>query len=204
VRASVAATGGPVRQAVRVLLLVGLAVQAGAEQPIRIAIAHGTKREQATKAQLEHVLLSYDVTKYTFTREVVIEEGARNHAFPVLTLNAGFADSGDDLLASYIHEQIHWHLRGHDIQQRRAVAELRRMYPGAPVGLPDGAETAYSTYGHLVTCYLEVQTIRKLLDPERAAAVIRGKRHYLWIYRTVLAEEAKIGLVVHRHGLDLE
>lgn len=124
-----------------VLFLLGVAAEAIAGEPVRIAIARGTGREQATRARLEQVLGSYDLEKYTFTRDVVIEEGARNHAFPVLTLHAGFTDS-DDLLASFIHEQIHWHLREHDTGQRRAVAELRRMYAGAPVGLPDGAESA--------------------------------------------------------------
>jgi hypothetical protein len=189
------------RKAVRALVLVSVATHASAELPVRIAVAQGSEREQATKAQLEQVFNSYDLTKYTFTREVVIEEGARNHAFPVLTLNARFADSGDDLLASYIHEQIHWHVKEHDIQQRRAVAELRRMYPGAPVGSPDGAETPYSTYGHLVTCYLEVQAIRGLIGRERAAAVISRKRQYVWIYRIVLLDEDRIGLVVRGHGL---
>jgi hypothetical protein len=189
------------RRAVRALVLVSVATHANAGQPVRIVVAQGSEREQATKGQLEQVFDSHDLTKYTFTREVVIEEGARNHAFPVLTLNGRFADSGDDLLASYIHEQIHWHVRERDIQQRRAVAELRRMYRGAPVGLPEGAETAYSTYGHLVTCYLEVQGIRGLIGRERAAAVISRKRHYVWIYRTVLLDEDRIGRVVRDHGL---
>ena len=191
------------REVAGILLLLGVAAEASAGQPVRVAVARGTAGEQATKQRLEQVLGSYDVTKYTFTREAVIEEGARNHAFPVLTLHAGFADS-DDLLASYIHEQIHWHLREHESRQRRAVAELRRLYPGAPVGLPEGAENAYSTYGHLVTCYLEVQAIRKLLDRERAAGVISRKRHYLWIYATVLSDEERISSLVRIHGLGIE
>lgn len=47
---------------------------------------------------LEQVLDSYDLSKYTFTRKVVIEEGTINHAFPVLTLNVRFARSPDELL----------------------------------------------------------------------------------------------------------
>jgi hypothetical protein len=184
--------------------LVSAAVAAGAAQPVHIAVARGTEREQATKAQLERVLDSYDLARYTFTRQVVVEEGAGNHAFPVLTLNVRSADSSDDLLASYLHEQIHWHIRARDNRQRRAVGELRRMYPGAPVRLPDGAETAYSTYGHLVTCYLEVQALGRLLDRERVAAVIGRKRHYLWIYRTVLSDAEKLGGLVRANGLGIE
>ncbi len=58
-------------------VLLCLAVPAGAADPVRIALARGTTREQATRAQLERILQDNDLTRYTFTREVVIEEGAR-------------------------------------------------------------------------------------------------------------------------------
>lgn len=86
-----------------------------------------------------------------------------NHAFPTLTLNAYFASSPDELLSSYIHEQLHWHLRNRAAQQQAAITELRRLYPRVPVGLPASAESEYSTYGHLVDCYLKILADRKLL-----------------------------------------
>jgi hypothetical protein len=118
-----------------------------------------------------------------------------------LTLNARFASSADELLSSYIHEQLHWHLRDRSSQQQAAIAELRRMYPEAPVGMPEGAVTAYSTYGHLVTCYLEVLADRELLGLERTTAAIKNKNYYTWIYETVLRDEMKIAQVVDRHRL---
>jgi hypothetical protein len=169
--------------------------------PITIDLAHDTERERATKARLEQVLSQYDLRKYAFTRKVLIEERAINHAFPVLTLNVRFADSSDELLSSYVHEQLHWHLRDRNAEQQSAVAELRRMYPNAPVGLPEGAETAFSTYGHLVDCYLEILADRELIGAERTAAVIRTKGHYTWIYATVLRDESRIAAVVRERGL---
>jgi hypothetical protein len=169
--------------------------------PITIDLAHDTERERATKARLDQVLSQYDLRKYTFTRKVLIEERAINHAFPVLTLNVRFADSSDELLSSYVHEQLHWHLRDRNAEQQSAVAELRRMYPNAPVGLPEGAETAFSTYGHLVDCYLEILADRELIGAERTAAVIRTKGHYTWIYATVLRDESRIAAVVRERGL---
>ena len=171
---------------------------------IAISLAHASPREQATKARLEQILAAYDLHDYTFTRQVTIEDGVMNHAFPTLTLNTGFADSSDELLSSYVHEQIHWHLRERGLQQNAAVAELRRLYPRVPVGLPEGAETLYSTYGHIVTCYLEMIADRHLLGDERAAAVIKNKRHYTWIYGVVVRDEAKIAGVVARHGLGIK
>jgi hypothetical protein len=92
-------------------------------------------------------------------------------------------------------------LRDHDSQQKAAINELRQMYPNAPVGLPEGAESAYSTYGHLVDCYLEIEADRQLIGPERTLQTIRNKGHYTWIYETILHDEAKIAAVVDEHQL---
>ena len=128
------------------MLLLLLSALVALNQPaITIDLAHGTNRERQTRSLLEQVLASYDLTKYTFTRRVVIEEAAINHAFPVLTLNVRFARSEDELLSSYVHEQLHWHLRARGADQQQAIAELRRMYPGAPAGPPEGPEPAVTT-----------------------------------------------------------
>lgn len=194
----------------RIVRFMGTAVAAlgfvvatlAAETPaINIELAHGTEREQKTKTTLQRLVSTYDIKKYTFTKQVVIEEGAINHAFPVLTLNVRFWASPDELLSSYLHEQLHWHLRDRESRQRDAVEELRRLYPKVPVGLPEGAETAESTYGHLIDCYLEIQADRELLGPTRAAVVIAGKNNYTWIYRTVLRDEDRIAGVVNRYQL---
>jgi len=185
------------------LLILALGARAFAAGPVSIELAHHTAREMRTAQALKQILSSYDLEKYLFTRDVVIEERAMNHAFPVLTLNARFADSPDELLSSFVHEQLHWHLRERDAQQKAAIAQLRQMYPHAPVGLPVGAETAYSTYGHLVDCYLEIQADRGLLGPKRTDEVIKNKPWYTWIYATVLRDEDKIRAVVEEHGLEL-
>lgn len=188
----------------RTSLALWASVWIAAPPAVKIDLAHGTDRERQTRSLLEEVLTSYDLSKYTFTRSVVIEERAVNHAFPVLTLNVRFARSADELLSSYVHEQLHWHLREHGAAQRQAIAELARMYPGAPVGLPEGAESAISTYGHLVDCYLEIEADRRLIGPERTSAVVSDKGHYTWIYRTVLEDEPRIAAVVRRHHLEVD
>jgi len=177
----------------------------GRDSPrITIDLARGTPREQLAKQTLEQVLASHDLRKYTFTRKVVIEQGAVNHAFPVLTLNAYFASSSDELLSTYIHEQLHWHLRNRADEMQAAIAELRQLHPRVPVGLPASAENEYSTYAHLVDCYLEILADRELLGPERTAIVIQRKPWYTWIYTTVLADEQQIADVVNRHKLRVE
>jgi hypothetical protein len=184
-------------------LMVVATVLLAAAPKMKITLAHGTEREARTKAQLERVLSDYDLGKYTFTHEVVIEEQAINHAFPILTLNARFADSEDELLSSFVHEQLHWHLRDRGPAMQNAVAELRRVYPHVPVGGQEGAETEYSTYGHLVDCYLELVADRKLIGPERTTAVVADKGHYTWIYATVIRDDARMSALVNRYHLGI-
>ena len=106
----------------------GASIVLGSDSPrIEIDLARGTPREQLAKQTLEQVLASHDLSKYTFTRKVVIEQGATNHAFPILTLNPYFASSPDELLSTFIHEQLHWHLRNLAAQQQAAITELRRL-----------------------------------------------------------------------------
>jgi hypothetical protein len=181
-----------------------LVAHAYARDAISIRTAHHGPREEQTAEQLKKLIGSYDLSKYTFTREVIVDRGAMNHAFPELTLNVRFADMPDELLSSYIHEQLHWYLREHDSQQKAAIDELRSMYPNAPVGLPEGAESAYSTYGHLVDCYLEVEAVRSLIGPERADTAIKSKGNYTWIYGTIFRNEAKVAAVVDQHQLRIK
>jgi len=175
-----------------------------AASSVSIEPAHHTSREMQTAQTLKQLLNTYDLHKYIFTRNIVIEERAMNHAFPVLTLNVRFADSPDELLSSFVHEQLHWHLRIHDAEQKAAIFELRQMYPTAPVGLPEGADSAYSTYGHLVDCYLEIQADRELIGSKRTEQVIRNKPWYTWIYKTVLLDEPGNRAVVQEHFLEVK
>ena len=187
----------------RLLALILLLVGTSSTPSVKIGVKHGTSRELKTKAELEHILATYDLRKYTFSGKVVIEEGAIAHSFPVITLNVRFLDSDDELLSSYLHEQLHWHLQAHRNKTNDAIAQLRSLYPKVPVGPPEGAETEYSTYGHLVDCYLGIQADRQLIGPERTAAVIRNKGHYTWIYNTVIQDEPRIAAVVRAKQLNI-
>ena len=184
-------------------LLAVVSTLSFAADSVKVDTNRNTDRERQTKTELEKIIASYDLSKYVFTRKVVIEEKAMNHAFPTLTLNVRFLNSDDELLSSFLHEQLHWYLRDHSRDMEAAVAQLKRFYPRVPVGLPEGADTEYSTYGHLVDCYLEIQADRVLIGRERTDAVIRKKPWYLWIYKTEIEDEPRIAAVVKAQRLDI-
>lgn len=76
--------------------------------------------------------------------------------------------------------------------------------PKAPVKPPEGAENAFSTYAHLVGCYLELVADRELMGIDRTRAVFAAKGHYTWIYTTVLKDEKLIADVIDRHQLRIK
>jgi lysophospholipase L1-like esterase len=54
---------------------------------ISIQLAHNSEREMGTEKQLARSLMSYDLHKYTFTHDVIIDERSIPHSHPILTLH---------------------------------------------------------------------------------------------------------------------
>lgn len=52
-------------------------------------------------------------------------------------------------------------------------------------------------------CYLEILADRELIGRDRTSAVIAGKGHDTWIYKTVVEDEPKIAAIVRRHRLEI-
>ena len=173
-------------------------------QSVTIELKHGTDAERQTKEQLERIVSSYDLSRYTFTHAVVIDEKSIPHSHPVLTLHTRHLDSDDLLLSTYVHEQLHWYLDTQRVQTEAAENELRKLYPKVPVGYPEGAQDEESTYLHLIDCFLEMKADRTLMGAERAKKVMDfwAGDHYTWIYKTVIRDEPSISDVIRNHHLE--
>ena len=184
-------------------LLVGQQTPPASPDAIDIQTAHGTSAETQTKMLLQSLIRKYDLAKYTFTDKVIIEQGAMNHSFPVITLNVRFRDLPDNLLSSYVHEQIHWYLRDHNDARVAAIDELEQKYPNAPTQYPEGGGSKESTYGHLITCYLEMRADRQLIGEKRTKRVIEQTPWYSWVWKTVVNDEPTIAAVVKEQHLEM-
>jgi hypothetical protein len=187
-----------------IILLSASLSRAG--QDVEISLKNNTEKEIQKKNQLERLLKQYHLSKWIFTRKVLIDEQtAIPHSHPVLTLNTGQLDNDLAVLSSFIHEQIHWLEESKPEQREKAIAELKAIYPDAPSGPPQGARNSYSTYLHLIVCHLEYEAMRELVGDEKAKQVIEttSKYYYGWIYRTVLSDGPKIKAVVERNKLGI-
>jgi hypothetical protein len=170
-----------------------------AQEKVEISLKNNSESEAQTKERLQKLLQRYDLSKWMFTRKIMIEDKVIPHSHPVLTLST--REDGDVLLATFVHEQIHWFLDEHSERTEKAKKELRAIYPKVPVGPPDGARDEDSSYLHLIVNYLEYEAMRKLVGDVKAQEIFEGKRYYRWIYRTVLTDTSKIKDVVERNNL---
>ena len=145
------------------------------------------------------------LARFEYTRHVRIVPASATFSHPILTLGTRFADSEDHLLATYLHEQMHWYLWQLGGPDHDPVApffdELVRRYPKAPTRLPEGARNFEQTYVHLVVCWLELNAASEFIGWDRAAALAETNYGYRWIYRTVVRDWEALGKLYEQHGI---
>lgn len=185
-------------------LLIYSSLTSASTPKLQIKTKHGSALEDRKRAQIERLAQQYDLSKYTLTRDIMIEQGAINHSMPELTLNLRFLDNDDLALSAYIHEQGHWVLvEHHRFESPQIFENLHSMFPNLPTEPPQGSGGLRDTYFHLIVCMLELQGMEDLVGTERAHRVIEWKQHdhYTAIYDTVLHNRDKIESVMQRYRI---
>lgn len=171
---------------------------------LNITLQHNSVGEQKRKEQIERLAEQYDLSKYTITRNIVIDQQAINHSSPLLTQNLRFLDNDDRALSAYVHEQAHWLLMEHHrMQTRDMLAELLRLFPNIDTAPPYGDGNVGTSYLHLVVLMLEWQALENLVGVERARAVMEFKRedHYKALYKTVIDHRNQMESFLKRYGV---
>ena len=178
----------------------GCVAPACANTALTIELGAGSESEESTRVQLRRLVDQFDIERWLFTDEVLIDDGQRiPHSHPVLTLNSGYLDDDLSQLATFLHEQFHWYAAERQGQVDSAIAEFRELFPDVPSGRA-GARDEYSTYLHLIICDLELAAMQKLVGDSRARGTLSRWQHYTWIYEQVLNNPA-VRAVNEKNGL---
>src|SRR4029453_4226643 len=184
-----------------IILLLGITTYA--QDKIEISLKNSSREESQTKDQLQRLLRTYDLSKWVFTKSILIDERAIPHSHPILTLHTRHLKDDDLLLSSFVHEQLHWFLVQKDKETKESMKPLRELFPQIPVTLPDGAGDEESPYLHLLVNYLEYRCDRELMGELRAKQVMDfwSSDHYTWVYKTVLERRRDIGNIMFKYKL---
>lgn len=172
---------------------------------LNVRMEHNSSEEQEQKHQLEEFGKHFDLSKYTVTRDIVINQYAANHSFPVLTLNLQFlGNENDRSLSFYVHEQAHWLLKTRYSRETRAlVDELIKLFPNIDPEPPKGDGNKRSSYAHMLVIMLEWQALENLIGVKRARAVEDFKRHhhYTDLFATVIDHRQEMEALLKRYGV---
>lgn len=170
-----------------------------------VTTKRGAVAEEATAQLLREVLEQHDASPWQFTDRVVIDERAIPHSHPVLTLSTRFLlRTPDGVLASYLHEQIHWQLVAQRRQVRAARRDLKALFPTVPNRAGGGAKTRRSTYLHLLVNWLEVNALTQLAGDDVGESfldVTVDGPVYGWVYRQVRDRRPELGKIITEHEL---
>ena len=192
------------------LCLIALCAGAAAQEPsdsdsnvFWIGLANGTEAEARMATELRALLRKYPLDPWILTRRVLIDARQIPHSHPILTIHTRDIGKEIELLATFVHEELHWLEEGPWLREfRAAMTELEEVFPSVPASSEGGAIDADSTYRHLLVCDLEYQAMTALVGAEAARRTLARTDHYQWIYDRVL-NDARIRDVVLRHGFDV-
>lgn len=172
---------------------------------IAYSMEHGSDDEQKTIIMLEALQTAHQLSKWQFTEQIHINKQAIPHSHPVLTLHTRHNDVEeiDLLLSTYLHENLHHYVMQKPEALNALITDLKIRFKQVPVGYPRGARDEYSSYLHLVVCFLEMHAIKSLLSAERYLHVISFWQtdHYTWIYEKVAENYDELATMVQRHQL---
>jgi hypothetical protein len=170
--------------------------------PPTITLLNSGPNEQHTRSMLLGLFAQYPLDKWRYTDHIQIEDRRNSYSHPILTISTRLIDE-DDLLAAYIHEQLHWFLvlKSKFELAKQAAETFQQHYPHLPLTLPEGCGSSFSNYLHIKVLYLEYAALIELLGAEKARAVFARAPIYTKIVELVLTEFDAIGAVMRRHGL---
>lgn len=185
-------------------ILLTCCLQAQNNYPLNIVAKTNHPREVQTKEQLVKLMNVYDLSKWTFTKTVTIENGfnVSPHSHPVLTLNTRHLRDDELLLATYIHEQLHWFIDT-AAGSKAAYKEIQALYPNPPGAFPLSSGDTTSTWYHVLICYLEYRALVQLIGELKTFQVISfwQQDHYTWIYKEVWENSQKLEEIIRKHRL---
>jgi hypothetical protein len=155
------------------------------------------------KKNMLGLVSEYNLEPYLYTKKINIESRVIPHSHPVLTLNTRNAEFPQKILSTWLHEEFHWWTEMNGESTEEAIADFRIMYPILPqVG---GARNEYSTYLHLVVCFLEYKAVSLFLGKVKAREMLLEfatvDEVYPWIYNQILNRTQEIENVVKSRKL---
>lgn len=161
--------------------------------------------ENSVYDDLHKILNMYDLSPYIFTNKVIVQAYGIPHSHPVLTITSIYTDQKgdplDNLLANFIHEQLHWYFEQNKEKENELIKELMDKYKGMKTELPEGANGKYSTYLHIGVCTLEYKGLINLRGDKIAKNIMKQIPYYTGVYKLVVDKYDELLDLLNKYDL---
>ena len=172
------------------------------EKVVEVTEIDPDRQTALTKQNFFQLVQIFDLSPFLYTSRLSIEKNVAPRSHPVLTLNTKFANSPHKLLAQWLHQEFHWWANSHPGNIRKAIIDLKKIYPQVPKTIQ---ETEKLVYLHFIINYLELRSLEKYLGHKEALKVMREmmkeENHYLWVYETVIMQSETVKKVIDANKL---
>ena len=163
---------------------------------------------QASSERIRDLLVAarrdLNLNLYEYTSKIRIAPSEIPHSHPVLTLNNRL-DKKNDLICTYIHEQMHWYVtwfsHAHTKAWHSVINDIKSRYPDIPIKFPEGANTHFSSLLHVLVNWLEIEAASAVLGREVAVEVASKNWVYGGIYKIVLRDWDELSTLFHEVGV---
>jgi hypothetical protein len=181
-------------QALRIIFLLLFVACAGAERKedaleLSIMEVKPDKASALVTQNLLHLNQVYDLNPFLFTRLIRVQTNVPSRPAPILIVNTRYAAEPRMLLAVLLNQQmLRWLLMNRG-PTRRALADLRKLYPRLPQDGP--GEIGLSPHLRMLASYLEYRALQMYLGDIFAKGVIERliqDKHFPVIYSQVLGK----------------
>ena len=166
---------------------------------MEIVELNSNEKTKLTKEALLFYFKNYDLTPFLYTKIIHINSDGTSQSHPILTLSTNSSHYPERILSTFLHEQFHWWANEADDNYFKAVMmDLKTLYPELPeTGV---SSNCFSTYLHLIICWLEFKGTAKLIGKDKAEKVIQSYEIYEWIYGQVLENNIVLKKILSRHN----
>lgn len=152
--------------------------------------------------ELRALLVAHDVSGLQWTSQVTINRHGVAHSHPALVLTT--QDQGDDLLGSYVHQQLHWWTEARP-ELKNAIADTQQTWATVPTSNGGGANTEAQTRMHLTVCHLEQRAMHHVAGDVRSRMLLRQHittgHVFPWIYRQVHLHSRELDRICNTRNL---
>jgi hypothetical protein len=143
---------------------------------VNVRMVRGNLREAIANRQVIILIGEYTLYNWLFTRDIVIDEKARPHSHPVLTMNAAYLQEDKKVLAIFLHQEFRWYLDQNARNVNTAIKELMKRPDQLIPNITQTIDNDSLSWLNLLTCTMEIDALHETLGETNTDSLLAWRQ----------------------------